>query len=58
MSWNSECNPGKKWRELGAKRNSLDTAVDHDAKGAPGYLALHHLIRGGCKAAIWVSERV
>jgi len=36
----------------------LDTAVEHDAKGAEGYEILHNLIRGGCKAAIYVSERV
>ncbi|KAL7273077.1 ubiquinone biosynthesis monooxygenase Coq7 [Rhizina undulata] len=36
----------------------LDTAVEHDAKGAAGYEILHNVIRGGCKAAIWVSERV
>lgn len=36
----------------------LDTAVEHDAKGAEGYEILHALIRGGCKAAIYASERV
>ncbi|KAI5805889.1 ubiquinone biosynthesis protein COQ7-domain-containing protein [Geopyxis carbonaria] len=36
----------------------LDTAVAHDAKGAAGYEVLHNLIRGGCKAAIYISERV
>ncbi|KAI5851898.1 ubiquinone biosynthesis protein COQ7-domain-containing protein [Tricharina praecox] len=36
----------------------LDTAVEHDAKGAEGYEVLHNLIRGGCKAAIYVSERI
>ncbi|TGZ84215.1 ubiquinone biosynthesis protein COQ7, partial [Ascodesmis nigricans] len=36
----------------------LDTAVEHDARKAEGYEILHHLIRGGCKAAIFVSERV
>jgi ubiquinone biosynthesis monooxygenase Coq7 len=36
----------------------LDTAVEHDAKGAEGYEVLHNLIRGGCRAAIYVSERV
>ena len=38
--------------------DSLDTAVEHDARNANGYELLHHLIRGGCKAAIYVSERV
>ncbi|KAI5798707.1 ubiquinone biosynthesis protein Coq7 [Pyronema domesticum] len=36
----------------------LDTAVEHDAQKAEGYEVLHNLIRGGCKAAIFVSERV
>jgi len=36
----------------------LDTAVEHEARAADGYEVLHNLIRGGCKAAIWVSERV
>jgi len=36
----------------------LDTAVEHDAKGAEGYEILHNLIRGVCKASIYVSERV
>ncbi|KAF8253425.1 ubiquinone biosynthesis protein COQ7 [Wilcoxina mikolae CBS 423.85] len=36
----------------------LDTAVEHDAKGAEGYEVLHNIIRGGCRAAIYVSERV
>ncbi|KAA8903048.1 ubiquinone biosynthesis protein Coq7 [Sphaerosporella brunnea] len=36
----------------------LDTAVEHDAKGAEGYEVLHNLIRGGCKAAIYISERI
>lgn len=37
---------------------SLDTAVAHDAKGAKGYEILFNAIRGGCKAAIWLSSRV
>ncbi|KAH0615256.1 uncharacterized protein H6S33_000892 [Morchella sextelata] len=36
----------------------LDTAVEHDAKGAGGYEFIFNAIRGGCKAAIWVSSRV
>ncbi|KAL0639328.1 ubiquinone biosynthesis monooxygenase Coq7 [Maublancomyces gigas] len=36
----------------------LDTAVEHDAKGADGYVILSTVIRGGCKAAIWISSRV
>jgi len=35
----------------------LDTAVEHDAKGAQGYEVLTNVIRGGCKAAIWLSKR-
>lgn len=37
---------------------SLDTAVEHDAKGASGYEFIFNAIRGGCKAAIWISSRV
>lgn len=36
---------------------SLDTAVEHDSKGAPAYGLLTNAIRGGCKAAIWLSKR-
>ncbi|KAF8477211.1 ubiquinone biosynthesis protein COQ7-domain-containing protein [Kalaharituber pfeilii] len=36
----------------------LDTAVEHDSKGADGYEVLTNVIRGGCKAAIWISSRV
>ena len=36
----------------------LDTAVAHDAKQADGYEILHNMIRGGCKAAIFVSEKI
>lgn len=36
----------------------LDHAVEHDAKQAQPYELLTNVIRGGCKAAIWVSERV
>ncbi|RPA98620.1 COQ7-domain-containing protein [Choiromyces venosus 120613-1] len=36
----------------------LDTAVEHDSKGAEGYDVLFNVIRGGCKAAIWLSQRV
>ena len=35
----------------------LDTAVEYDAKGAQGYAVLTNVIRGGCKAAIWLSKR-
>ncbi|KAF2758532.1 ubiquinone biosynthesis monooxygenase Coq7 [Pseudovirgaria hyperparasitica] len=36
----------------------LDHAVEHDAKEAQPYEVLTNVIRGGCRAAIWVSERV
>ena len=36
----------------------LDHAVEEDAKKADGYPALTAVVRGGCKGAIWLSERV
>ncbi|KAL1923388.1 uncharacterized protein VTP21DRAFT_8368 [Calcarisporiella thermophila] len=36
----------------------LDTAVDHDAQKAPLHTLLSGVISQGCKAAIWVAERV
>jgi ubiquinone biosynthesis monooxygenase Coq7 len=36
----------------------LDTAVENDAKQAQPYELLTNVIRGGCRAAIWVSEKV
>ena len=36
----------------------LDHAVENDAKEAQPYGLLTNVIRSGCKAAIWVSERV
>jgi 3-demethoxyubiquinol 3-hydroxylase len=36
----------------------LDHAVENDSKAARPYEALTSLIRGGCRAAIWISERV
>ncbi|PNS19079.1 5-demethoxyubiquinone hydroxylase, mitochondrial [Sphaceloma murrayae] len=36
----------------------LDHAVEHDAKEAQPYELLTNVIRGGCRAAIWVSEKV
>lgn len=36
----------------------LDHAVEHDAKQARPYELLTNVIRGGCRAAIWVSEKV
>ena len=36
----------------------LDHAVENDSKAARPYEALTSVIRGGCRAAIWISERV
>ena len=36
----------------------LDTAVEHDAKGAGGYGLLTNVIRAGCRAAIKISEKI
>ena len=36
----------------------LDTAVGEDAKEARGYPVLTAVVRGGCRGAIWLSERV
>jgi ubiquinone biosynthesis monooxygenase Coq7 len=36
----------------------LDHAVEHDSKEAQPYELLTGIIRGGCRAAIWISERV
>ncbi|RMZ67625.1 catabolite repression CAT5 [Pyrenophora seminiperda CCB06] len=36
----------------------LDHAVENDAKSARPYELLTEVIRGGCRGAIWVSERV
>jgi ubiquinone biosynthesis monooxygenase Coq7 len=36
----------------------LDTAVCHGAKQARPYMLLTETIKNGCRAAIWVAERV
>jgi 3-demethoxyubiquinol 3-hydroxylase len=36
----------------------LDQAVENDSKEASPYELLTGVIRGGCRAAIWISERV
>lgn len=36
----------------------LDTAVEEDAKKAERYELLNRVVRGGCKGAIWISERI
>lgn len=38
--------------------HSLDHAVENDAKQAEGHALLTGVVRGGCRAAIWVSERI
>jgi len=35
-----------------------DTGLEHDAEKAPGFMFLKGSIQVGCKAAIWLSERV
>ncbi|KAM6939865.1 NADPH-dependent 3-demethoxyubiquinone 3-hydroxylase, mitochondrial isoform 2-T3 [Xenentodon cancila] len=35
-----------------------DTALEHDAESVPGYWLLKNAIQLGCKAAIYVSQRV
>jgi 3-demethoxyubiquinol 3-hydroxylase len=36
----------------------LDHAVEQDAKEAKPYELLTNVIRGGCRGAIWISERI
>jgi ubiquinone biosynthesis monooxygenase Coq7 len=36
----------------------LDHAVENDAKEAKPYELLTNVIRGGCRTAIWISEKV
>lgn len=35
-----------------------DTGLDHDAEQAPFYTALSSVIKAGCKAAVYISERI
>ena len=35
-----------------------DTALAHEAEQAPGYRAMKGAIKAGCRAAIWIAERV
>jgi len=35
-----------------------DIGLAHNAEKTPGYRALYRLIRGGCKAAIYLSKRI
>lgn len=36
----------------------LDEAVENDAQAVQGHAILTGVIRGGCRAAIWISERI
>ena len=36
----------------------LDHAVENDAQKADAYPVLSSVIRGGCRGAIWLTERV
>ena len=35
-----------------------DTALEHEAEQAPGYRAMSGAIKAGCRAAIWLAERI
>ncbi len=35
-----------------------DIAIEKDAEKAPGYPILEIVVGGGCRAAIWISERI
>ncbi len=35
-----------------------DTGLEQEAEKAPAYNLITTVIKGGCKAAIWLSERV
>jgi len=35
-----------------------DTGLEHDAEQAPGFMLIKASIQTGCKAAIWLSERI
>ena len=35
-----------------------DTGLEHDAEQAPGFKFIKGTIQAGCKAAIWMSERI
>jgi ubiquinone biosynthesis monooxygenase Coq7 len=35
-----------------------DAAIAHGAEDAPGYRVLSAAIKAGCRAAIWLSERL
>ena len=36
----------------------LDVAVENDSKEARPYELLTNVIRGGCRTAIWISEKI
>jgi len=35
-----------------------DTAIAHGAEQTPGYALMRGAIKAGCRAAIWLSERI
>lgn len=35
-----------------------DTAIAHGAQSAPGYALMRGVLKTGCRAAIWLSERI
>lgn len=35
-----------------------DTGIQHDGLKAPGYDLLKGIVQNGCKAAIWLSEKI
>ncbi|KAF2749597.1 catabolite repression protein CAT5 [Sporormia fimetaria CBS 119925] len=49
---------GKLRRIRDEELEHLDHAVEHDAKEAKPYEVLTNVIRGGCRTAIWISEKV
>jgi len=46
----------KKFRD--EEQEHHDIGIAHDAEQTPGYTLLTNTIKAGCKAAIWLSERV
>jgi ubiquinone biosynthesis monooxygenase Coq7 len=46
----------KKFRD--EEQEHHDTGLANDAEQAPGYKVLSETIKAGCRAAVWVAERV
>lgn len=36
----------------------LDHALEEDAREAKGWPLLNSIVRGGCRGAIWISQRI